>query len=140
MFAHDKLWREDSTSALLLLPNKLSENDVNFPSKYPDYQPEVFHNPPNGFHDHSSSTNESGVSFSQCEKKYNKTDSIKSKSGIPCQTLSTVPDLDVVEVPLGNAEQLHVVQRLLSLLCRYALCCQREHFCSSQEVYYYDRG
>ena len=64
MFAHDKLCREDSTSALLLLPNKLSENDVNFPSKYPDYQPEVFHNPSNGFHDHSSSTNESGVSFS----------------------------------------------------------------------------
>lgn len=111
MLACDKLCREDSASALLLLPNKLPENDLHFPSKCPDYQPEVFHNPPNGFQDHSSFTSQSKASFSQCEKKFCKKNfSKESSNGIASQTICTVPDLDVVEVCLLDAEWLCVVR------------------------------
>lgn len=111
MLARDKLCREESASALLLLPNKLPENDLHFPSKYPDYQPEVFHDPPNGFQDPSSFTSQSTASFSQCEENFCKKKFCKkSSNGIPSQTICTVPDLDVVEVCLLDAKWSCVVR------------------------------
>ena len=98
MLAHDRLSREESSSALLLLPNKLSENDLCFPSKYPGCKPKMFHAHSSGFQEVPSFTSRSSVSLSHSENEIRKKNVEKASYTTPLQTICTVPDLDVVEV------------------------------------------
>ena len=101
MLDHDKLCRDDSSSALLLLPSKLAESDLNLSntcSNCTSCQSDVFHSSSNGFREYSSSVKQPPASMSLCEGNNSRKNAKKPDNGILPQTVCTVPDFDVVEV------------------------------------------